>query len=485
MKKLFIGFLCALGILSLTACGGDGNKKPTTRKTKVTYCGWDLGTESEPTLKSKLIDKFNSEHETIIIEAIRHQGSYDAYLSTMASDQSLPDVFLVNSVPTAVISKLAKDITELTAADEEWKDVESSLKEAITFNNKVFAIPSAQNYMGFMANYDLIDEYAPAGSEEAEKKFAPGAFTTKEFFDTAKITKDATPTDGTGIIGINATGDMINWLPSTLDTTGKTKHYVWNAEDKKFDFTNQVMIDALSAIQELGNKNSKFTFNSYKGGEQENEACKTIFGTTDENTLFESGQMAFLQAATYYSFNIDEEDMNYKFIAYPDARVVSAADFLCISRSASNPEAAFEVAKYLSYGQAGLTACYELAETGEVKLTGLPITTNKTLTDKWFDYVTLPGVKEVYEKVVSGDIEVMVEGNKSVPGFKNARFDFQTGISIEGVRNGDPLTIGDFIWDVCEGSISINDYTTKMTKELADKINEEIVKAYDEISKLA
>lgn len=487
MKKLFIAFLCALGVLSLASCGeSNTNKGPQTKRTVVQYCGWDLGTEEEPTLKRLMIEKFNATSETIRIEMVAPQGDYNEFLNTLAAGGALPDVFLVNSVPSAVISEQAMNITSLATADSEWENVESSLRQSVTYNDKIYAIPSAQNYMGLFVNYDLIDDYVDL-EDDAEVVFAPGEFTTQQFLDVIPNVKDINNiNDGTGVIGINATGDMINWLPATLDKTGTIQHYVWNGSS--FDFTGEVMQSALRMIQSIGDVDLKYTFNSLADPSAPEDPRIALFGTTDENTVFINGQMAFLQAATYYWSKAFEEidDFEWKFVGYPDGKVVSAADFMCLSRACKNTDAAFEVAKYLTYGADGINARYDvLDEYGDlVTLTGLPINTDAELAEKWFRHIDLPGAKEVFEKISEGKMTVLVEGNKTVPGFQNARFHFDTGIVIEGVRDNASLTIGNFIWDVCEGKITMNEYIANMTEARASQINDEIIKAMEAINKL-
>lgn len=479
MKKILFAFLCVLGICSLASCGDETTKGPSAKKTVIQYCGWDVGTEEKPSLIRKMIEKYNEASDTVRIEIVTHQGDYDTFLNTLASGQALPDIFMAKSVPNAVINELACDITSLAEADPEWVNVEQSLKDAITYNDKVYAIPSAQHYLGFFANYDLINDYAYIDGD-AEDIFAPGAFGVDAFFNAIKDVKEIND-NGTSVIGVNSTGDMINWLPSILDESGNIRHFVWNGSH--FDFTSEVMINALTKIQEIGAYNAKFTFNSFIDSTQEEDPRIAKFGGVDENVVFENGQMAFLQGATYYSFA--EPDFNYKFVGYPDGRVVSTGDFLCISNASKNKELAFEIAKYFSYGAEGINTMYEIVEENDdLVLTGLPINTDVNLTSKWFEYATTPGVKEVYEKVSKGEIEVLVEGLKPTPGFQNARFDYNTGITIEGVRNGDALKIGDFIWDVCEGRISIGQYTSNMTQARADLINKEIYDAFAKISKL-
>jgi multiple sugar transport system substrate-binding protein len=487
MKKIFLTLLAVLSVFGLASC--DNGSKNKNKKTLITYCGWDLGNETEPTLKRELINKWNATNEKIYIEMVEPQGGYDEFINTMASAGNLPDIFLVNSVPNAVVSKQAMDITNFANADEEWKTIEGALRDSVTFSDSIYAIPSAQNYIGFFANYDLIDDEVANLGGEAASVFAPGAFSYTKFFDTIKAVRKVDVTDGSGFIGVNATGDMINWLPSSIDSTLATPegitHYVWNGSS--LDMNGSTMLSALEIIQEIGSKDGKYTFNSLSPASGEDDTREQIFGSTDEKVVFEAGKMAFIQAASYYSFS-DEITFNYKFVAYPDAKVISAADYICLSKAITDPAkatAAYEVAKYLTYGADGINARYEIVNTNtNLELSGLPIVTNAELTSNWFNYVTLPGVKEVYDKVVSGDIQVIVECNKATPGYLTARFNQLTGVIIEGLRGDSEYKIGDFIWDVCGGDITLAQYRQYMNDELETLINSNIVNATGKINEV-
>jgi multiple sugar transport system substrate-binding protein len=280
---------------------------------------------------------------------------------------------------------------------------------------------------------------------------------------------------------------MINWLPSSIDSSLETPqgitHYVWNGTS--LDMNGETMLKALEIIQEIGSKDEKLTFNSLAPAAGEEDAREQIVGSTDEKVVFEAGKMAFIQAASYYTFNDEEMSFDYKFVAYPDAKVISAADYLCISKATTHPDEAYEVAKYLTYGSEGINTRYEIVSANpDLKLTGLPIVTDAALTANWFNYVTLPGVKEVYDKVVNKEITVIVECNKATPGYLTARFNQLTGVIIEGLRGDSEYKIGDFIWDVCGGDININQYRTYMTDELEATINKNIVDAYANINKV-
>ena len=486
--NLFLVLLIALLSVVMVGCtkgggGGDDNGGNQTKKTVIKYCNWNFGTEEDNNLFRRRVEAFNKQSSTIRVEiVVPVDGSYDDFLTTMAAAGELPDVFMVNSVPTAVINQWALDLTSIVASDAEWQDIPASLRESITYNGHVYAVPAGQYYMGLFANYDLIDDYL-RGGVDAEEKFATGAFTTEEWLEIVKAMKDINHMDGTGVIGMNAVGDMINWLPSSLDATGQTQHFVWNG--RRFDFTSDLMVQALTTISQLGDKNQQYVFDSVPAtvgeGEEQQEYRSVIFGAGDAASVFKNGQMGFYQEGSWAT-EFEKVDFNYSFISYPDAKVISASDYMCISKASKNPEAAYEVAKYMTFGEAGINATFDIIDSNpdaELSLTGIPLNTKKALSDKWFTYIKMNGLKETFDKVAKGEITVIVEGNKSIPGFLQARYKFNTGISFPDVRGGAILTIGDFIWDVCGGAIPINDYVTTMTEELCNRINDEVRRDYE------
>jgi hypothetical protein len=95
--------------------------------------------------------------------------------------------------------------------------------------------------------------------------------------------------------------------------------------------------------------------------------------------------------------------------------------------------------------------------------------------------MTLPGAKQVYDKVVKGEIRVLVEGNKSVPGFQEARFDYNTGLGFDSVKGGSKLPIKEFVWAVAIGQLSVDQYRTNMTEKLEKELNDNVTYAYSQL----
>ncbi len=183
MKKILLVFLAFLAVVVLVGCGDDSKSK--VKKTVIQYCTWGLGTEEDNNLLRRRVEAYNKQSDTVRIEIIVPEGDYDEFISTLAAGSALPDVFMVNSVPSAVISELALDITQYAEADPEWNDIDQLLRDSITYNGHVFAIPAGQYYMGLFANLDLIDDYL-TGEKSAAEMFAPGAFTTEEWVSVVK-----------------------------------------------------------------------------------------------------------------------------------------------------------------------------------------------------------------------------------------------------------------------------------------------------------
>ena len=236
MKKLLTIISAFVMTLSLIACGGEMTTQGK-KKTVVKYCGWDLGTEEANNIVRRLIAKFNKESDTIRIQMVSSEGNPTEWLTTLAGSNNLPDVFLVENVAQAIRDNWALDLTEFVSNDSEWEYVESGLKKSVTYGSSIFALPAAQDYIGYKVNYNLINNYASDLGGEAEDIFYAGSdlYTTEKLFEVVKSLRNVKPaTQGTGYIGLDATGDMIKWLPASLDTTGKIQHYVWDGYEFQF-----------------------------------------------------------------------------------------------------------------------------------------------------------------------------------------------------------------------------------------------------------
>lgn len=428
----------------------------------VTYSSWNLRMNDHNNLSWRMIEEFNQAHENIRIEVVEQ----DFYV------EGRTDIYMSNNVGDAVLRGDAQDITNLVTNDSEWAKINPAVRESVTYLERVFAIPAAQYYAGFFANYDLINKYA--SGYDAREVFAPGAYTTEQFIEIVKSIYELRD-DGRSVIGVNSTGEMVNWMPAALDKTDTLGHFVWNSQAKNFAYDSPYFVEAIEKIADLG----QYSFEKAVKEDWD----ETLFGTNYVDTAFLNGQVGFMQSATYntsYQYGTDD----ICFIAYPDSTVISILDYLCISPNAENLEAAYEVAKYMTFGSEGIYNRFRIIESekDDSFSIGLPIVQDEAIMNAWFDHVNMKGVAEVYQKVINGEMEVLVEGNKTVLGFQEARFTTSTGIAYANVREGQTLTVGDYLWELCLGNISIDNFRTDFNSTLVTKLNGIIAEKYEELA---
>lgn len=502
MRKFISLFVIMMFTIVVAACSKDATTTTeeattTTEQTTtteapdpdakvVTFSSWGLGTAEGNNLLRRQIAEFNETNDEIQIQIVEPEGDWTQWLTTKAAAGEFPDIVMVGNVPDYVVNEWIGDISDVI--DDEWEDIPVALRDSVTYGDNIYGIPAAQHYFGYYANLDLIEE---AGSTDVFDDFT---YTPEQFFTVIEDMKDVNVSDGTGTIGIANSTHLVNWYPSVLDTTGEIGHFIWNGEN--FDLNGQPMKDSIAKA--AGLYTNAYSYDSYSAdaqGTEENplpSEREDIFGNNWDGAIFRAGQMGFLWEASWSAGGMENDIdglFNYDFVGTPGGKVIAVSDYYGISKTATDKAAAYEVAKYLTFGAEGINDAFDIidaAKTDEditLAMPGLPINETQTIIDTWFETIPQPGFKLAYEKAAAGDVEVLVEGNKFIPGFQMARFDYDTGIdaTISRPNNdaGSTLSIGDFIWDAQQGKVSYSDY---MTQQISDAINYEFLKAQIELN---
>lgn len=482
--------------LTYTVTDSAGNITTATRvitvaygaKTVVTFTSWNLGTVEQNNLLRRSIAAFNAQSNTVEIQIMEFPGgNYDEFLATQAAAGTFPDIFIHGNIPDAIIKGYAGEITSVASADPEWQNIPVALRDSITYGNRVYAIPSALHYLGYYANLDLIED---SGSLT---DFTQLGYTFAQWMDAVQKATDSTKLDGTSTAGMNHPGEMFNWLPSVLDSQAVTPLGIGHAGivNGEFKYNSQAVKDALAQAKLI--MDNYWGFEAWSDQDPDGEgpllAPRVQRYGSDWWASFNKGNVAFQWDGTWgassMKTNATNAGFDVQFIGVPGNRVVGVSDYYAISKTTANLEAAYEVAKWLTFGTAGLNSMFNIIENttpgeGEVALavSGLPISTVPSIVNKWFTNYPVAGVKEIYEAAAAGTVTVLVEGNKFVPGFITARYTYNTGIDalISRPNNnpGSTLSIGDLLWDAQFGKLV---YADHMTQELETLINYELLKA--------
>lgn len=479
-------------VSSVSSSSSVSSVSSTVQPIVVDFLSWGNGAAGTNNLLRARAAAFNAARTDVQINVMDWPGgNYNEYLATLAAAGELPDVMMVNSVPEAAVLGYAADISAQTSADPEWANVPVALRDAITYDDYVLGVPSGLFYLGFLANFDLIDDYVnlPSGKTGRQTFSADGTgYTLQQWFNAIGEIKDvAGVTDGSGVIGTDGPGEWINWMPSVLDSANEIGHYLWN--NGQFDFLNSAVLATVSAA--AANRDAKNFYSSYTGNTTDSEGVvipgekQTIFGLDGwDGQVYINGQMGFKWGGTWDGWMMGAigNSFNYDFIPLPGNRIVGVSDFYVVSPGSEDLGASYEVAKWLTFGSAGLDAATLLAAQNNWALDGLPLNTTKQ--NQWWNSTgtAFPGAKKIYEKAALGEIKVLVEANKYLPGFPQARWNFNTGIAANisrpGAAEGATLSIGDFMYDAMQGTIS---YQAYMTPTLAATLNSILTTAKQDV----
>lgn len=419
---------------------GKANLEACTLK----YANWNLGTEEENNIERQMIQAFMDKYPDIKIEIDESidPADWPGSLATAAAAGTLPDVFMLQNIPTSLSNEWLLDITDLTKKDDTWNDIPTKVSETTVYGGKVMAVPFAEHFMGYFINKDIFNE---------ENVDAPEfGFTTDEF---KKVVEDMTKLNK-GLVGLAIEDQIVEWYPASVnDAFG---FYTWDG--KKFNLDSQEFKDGIGLAKSFFNNG-----NVYSALTDEQKA--NINGENDYEA-WQLGHIAMEWDGTWMIAPFHKElDFEWEFVGVPGGRTVIATDYLGIAKSTEHPREAYEFAKWMSFSKEGFEKRLEISEASDILVNTLPLNTDKELLDKFFDHVQVAGLREAYENID----KAIVEGVKIVPGYADARWNGQTGVKIGDKDNS---TIGDVIWNSFKGNLKIEDYAEELDK-LANKIYEE------------
>lgn len=436
--------------LMLAACGtnnnaengaavgnGEGTEVANQEQVVIRYANWNLGTEEENNLERRMIQAFMDEHPHITVEIDDSFVGipWNEALNIAASTGDLPDVFASDVLTNDIMNGWVMDLSAIAAGNEEFMALPDATREAVTINENIYAIPMAQFMLGFYVNRTLFDDLNLNAPEFG--------FSVDEFFDLVRATTDLNRPS----IGVDNLADIVGWYPGAMNPNLGFYAY----DNGTFHIDSPEMREGLRLAGELGQNG--FVWSGLSEDQRE-----SAFGTTDSTDAFRNGQMAFWWNGTWMNGQFaDQLTFDWDFVGAPGGRSVLAMDVLAVAATSEHPEEAFLFAQWMGFGNEGFTSRMEIAQENNIEINSLPVTTNATVLEKYWEMVNVPGVKAAYEHLDSA----MVEGRRFVPGFVEARWTAPTGISIPGT-DYDNATIGQIIDHSIIGNVNFADHAANI-----------------------
>lgn len=408
------------------------------------YANWNLGTEEENNIQRQLVAAYVEANPGVSIEFVdmSGEGRWDEKLTTLAARGELPDVWMADNTPYYVQNGWAADLTELVAADADWESVPQVLVNAVTYADKVLALPAAQFVMGYFVNQDLF---------EAANLDAPqyGA-SVEDFFAAAAALTNVRQ----GVLGLHEVFPILGWYPSTQDDTmqwfsfdGSHLHY--NAD--AFRAAAAASVEMLPHTWQGLSEDQRTGFTSQGPWE--------LFLNQESGAVWDGGWVipGYSQNATF----------NWDFLGIPGGNQAMVTDLLVVSAASENLEAAYDFARWMSFSSEGYAAEAALATAAGAVPTRMPVAATPENIDLYMSFVgERPGLRMALENLDNSLVESLA---KIVPGYIQARWEGHPGIDIG--ENLD-VTMG-FIFDnITTGQFQYADLAPQL-EEFANGILDE------------
>ena len=477
MKKIIALILVLVLAVSLVACNNQpaqptqGNDpKPTqgndpqptnppatqepVEEITLRLAHWGLGTEEEYNLERQMIDKYmelNPHVKIVIADDIT--GDWNAALATAAAGQTLPDVFLIANVPTAVANEWTLDLTPYTEADEDWSKLPASMVDSVKYGSGIHAIPLAMHINGLYINVDLFEEMNVDPLESG--------YSMEEFEEAVEAMTDL-PNGKIALADYN----IYEWYASVLNSELGFFTYA----DGKVSLNDPAFIEAVKYCNDI--YTNKYSFNALNDDE------KAVFGVGSDWDAWCNGALAMKMDATWNAnFFGNDLPYNIKFVTLPEGRSVIIPDYICVAKSTAHPQEAYDFAKWMAHSKEGILTRLDLDEADDsVSFASIPLILDEEISERFFANYPMEGVQEVYEDFMDTAI---VEAFKFAPGYTNARWEGLTGITVGDIANANMATV----IDACvRGVLNIDDYAEQLNT-MANNFLQEVQAVIDKVVK--
>ncbi len=405
----------------------------TPEPVTVTYLNWDLGTDADAAtnIHRQMIKAYTDQHPWVTIKLVDWPGGdYDAYVTGLAAKGELPDVFNGNNVVLYLKNGWLADLSSSVAEEADWANVPQYLKDDLTINGKVRALPYGQYYMGYFVNTDMY---------EAANLDAPAyGISVDDFFTTAKALTNIDK----GILGLDETGNIMGWYPSTVDAK-----YKWFS----FDGTNMnYNSDAFKADVAKTAEMAPYTWQGLTTAQQANFKSKGPW------ELFMNQEVGVRWDASWAVGDyVKNAKFNWDFVGIPGGNQAMVFDALVVSGTAKAPDAAYDFAKWMSFSSQAYAKQVEIAKTlGSAP--NAPIAMDEASLALYKTFVDKPGINKALANLANSLTESLA---KRVPNYIQARWEGKPGIDIGENKDVNIGWMMDHSWT---GEYKFEDYSSKL-----------------------
>lgn len=335
----------------------DGNGVEDWQEEVITlkYSTWQHTSADVITIESLMLDKFMEKYPNITVE-IQMMGAsseeWDANFITASESGTLPDVFLVDRLASFLPYNILGDITEFYENDPDTDYIFDSIKDLGMYNDKRYAIPSFIYPTMWVVNLDILEL---AGIPAPEYNWT---------YQQMQAIAQATTNENNHILGMYGTMFFNRELPKVLKIESATSveelEYAkqWQSygfDGEKFNFNDPAFLSAMNLMTQ--GINDGYVFSELGPETLEEWYLDPSFAPTY------NGKVAMWREASW-SIKDHFNEMLFNWDIYPGPNGVTGGntDIAGISSTTENPEAAYQLLKWMSFSEEGLLTRYQLFE---------------------------------------------------------------------------------------------------------------------------
>lgn len=374
-KKLFALCMVALVLVALVGCGGnkpdggkdpsgkdpkqnenelfwdaDGNGTPDWQEKEITlrYATWQYNNPEAVTIDTLLIDEFMKKYPNIHVEMqiVGEDTEWETNLLALMETEDLPDVFLVNRLENILSYNILADLTDFFNHDEDADYIFESVRDLGIYKGKRYVVPTFIYPEIWLVNKDLLAE---CNIE------APGYdWTWDQMESIAKAVYNARGTVHT--IGIYGSDQYYFELPKIMkmatDSEAGSKWLGYGYDGNRFNFDDDAYIRAVSKLETA-------LAEGWLVNQLDEETLMEYYGSVSDPRY--SGQVAIWRQPSW-EFKDHAADLQFEWDVYPGPSGVTGGntDIAGVSNLCENKAAAYQLLKWMSFGQEGMITRYAL-----------------------------------------------------------------------------------------------------------------------------
>ncbi|TFE26290.1 ABC transporter substrate-binding protein [Cohnella luojiensis] len=342
----------------------------------------------------RVIKAFEATHPNIKVEKDTSvDWPWNEKLSAVAAAGQLPDVMWTFGVPFAAANGWLEDLTPFLEKDIEYQEGKTfkNLDATANYNGKQYALVHSLFMFAINLNLDLF--------EKENVPVPPVTWTVDDMRDAAiKLTKF-----NEHQFGMSGIGGLRETLPAQFDP-----NLQWNTWDgEKFNFTSPAFKEAVDYVDGLM-YSDKVTYDIYKP-----EEIEQWFGKDQWPWML--GKVAMQYDGTW-SIGGNSKNAKFKWDIRPipsavGQKVPLITDYLGMSKSSKNKEAAFEFIKWVTYSKEGWMERLK----PEWPLGSVPLINDQEVWDLYLNRKDMPpGMKDLVKMIPDGFVDLI----KYLPGYQ-------------------------------------------------------------------